>query len=122
MTEALIEAFLNGNDEIKYMFNQKTKEILISEESEIGRDDNDTGEFLVPIPQMTSSEAYDLMVDFAKKQEPEVTQRLIDALNGKKPFRSFKDQIRGQEIEQAWYDYENDYAKRKMSTWLEHSL
>lgn len=122
--DEVVEAFLNGNDEFPYFLNIETKEVLIDfpdagfDEAEIDWDEEDS-DTLVRIPQMTSPEAYDLMMEFAKKQEVEVSRQLIGALNRRKPFRSFKDQIRGLDVEQAWYDFENDYAKREMSTWIE---
>ena len=123
LMDELIESFLNGNDEVTYILDQKTNEILmdipeeLTGEPEIDWDDNDITEFLVPIPQMTSPEAYDLMVSFAKKQDAEISRQLVDVLNGRKPFGAFKDEIKGQGIENDWYDFENDFAKNKMLVW-----
>ena len=123
LIEELVEAFLNGNEEISYAFNQKTKEVisdipeLSTGERQIGNEDN-VAEFLVEIPQMTTPEAYDLMSSFAKKQDAEIANQLVEVLNGQKPFSSFKNKIKGQGIENEWYDFENDYAKSKMLTWL----
>lgn len=123
MIDELVEAYLNGNDEITYMFNQQTKEIildmpeLLTGESESDWDD-DALEFLVIIPQMTGPEAYDLMSRFAKKQDAEIADQLVEALNRRKPFQSFKDRIKGHDIENEWYDFENEYAKSRMLAWL----
>ena len=79
-----IEDFLNGNDEVTYVLKQNTKETLmdmlegLTDEQEIDWDDATA--FLIPIPQMTSSEAYDLMVSFAKKQDVGVGRTIC--LNG----------------------------------------
>lgn len=124
MIDELVEAYLNGNDETSYIFNRETKEILLdmpeslSGEREIERDDNDATQFLMRIPQMTTPEAYDLMVSFATKQDAEIAEQLVDVLNGRKPFQSFKDKIKGHGIENQWYDFENDYAKSRMLAWL----
>lgn len=124
LIEELVEAFLNGNDETSYVLNQQTKEVildmpeLLTGEPEIDWDDEDATEFLVSIPQMTGPEAYDLMSRFAEKQDAQIADQLVEVLNGRKPFRSFKDQIKGQGIENEWYDYENDYAKSRMLAWL----
>ena len=123
LIEELVEAFLNGNDEMAYVFNRQTKEVisdipgLSTGEEQIEKEDN-VAEFLVEIPQMTSPEAYDLMSSFAKKQDAEIANQLVEVLNGQKPFSSFKDKIKGQGIENEWYDFENEYAKNKMLTWL----
>ena len=122
--DELIEAYLNGNDETSYVFNRQTKEILLdtpeplTSEPGIDWDDDDATQFLVMIPQMTAPEAYDLMVSFATKQDAEIAGQLVDVLNGRKAFRSFKDKIRGHGIENKWYDFENDYAKSRMLAWL----
>lgn len=71
------------------------------------------------IPQMTSPEAYRLMEEFAGKQEEKINEELLYALNGQKPFQSFKDKIKGQDIENEWYDFESTYAKKRMREWLE---
>lgn len=126
--EDLIEAFLNGNDEITYVFDKKTKEILIDIREEltgepgIDWDNDDEVAFLVTIPQMTSPEAYDLMVSFAQEQNTEISSQLMDVLNRRKPFRSFKDKVKGQGIENEWYEFENDYAKNKMLAWAEQYI
>lgn len=124
LIEELVEAFLNGNEEMPYVFNTQTKEVILdmpessTGEAEIDWDDADASEFLVRIPQMSGPEAYDLMTRFAEKQDAEIANQLVEVLNGQKPFRSFKDKIKGQGIENEWYDFENNYAKSKMLTWL----
>lgn len=123
ITDELVEAFLNGNEDFPYYLNVKTKEVMIGfSDADIDWDNDGVADSLVEIPQITSSEAYDLMVAFAGKQALEVSEQLIDALNGRKPFRSFKDHIKGLEIERAWYDFENEYAEKEMSTWIECNL
>lgn len=124
LIDELVEAYLNGNDEASYIFNRQTREILVDTpgsltgESEIDLDDDAATQFLVKVPQMTTPEAYDLMVSFAEKQDAEIAGQLVDVLNGRKPFQSFKDQIKGHGIENKWYDFENDYAKSRMLAWL----
>lgn len=119
LIDELIEAFLQGNHELSYAFNMKTKEILL-DGPEIVRDD-DSVEFLLMIPQITSNETYDLMVKFAKKQDSGIATGLLDVLNGRKPFPSFKDKLKERGIAGKWYDFENDYAKNKMMEWLAQS-
>ena len=123
LIEELVEAFLNGNDEMTYVFNPQTKEVIsnipeLSTGVEQIRKEDNVAELLVVIPQMTSPEAYDLMSSFAEKQDAEIANQLVEVLNGKKPFSSFKDKIKGQGIENEWYDFENEYAKGKMLKWL----
>lgn len=123
--DELIEAFLQGDHEFSYAFNIKTKEILldapksVTGEPEIDWDDDKAVEFLLVIPQITSPEAYKLMVKFAEKQDSGIAVELLDVLNGRKPFRAFKDKLGEQEIGDKWYDFENNYAKSRMMEWLE---
>ncbi len=114
LIDELVEAYLNGNDETFYIYNRLTKEI---ETKPIKFPTSET-DGLITIPQMTSTEAYDLMALFAGKQEAEISGQLIDVLKGKQPFQSFKTHIKGQGIENEWYNFENNYAKEKMSVWL----
>lgn len=111
----LVEAYLNGNEETLYVYNRLTKEIIMESTATPSESELDT---LIVIPQMTSSEAHDLMVLFADKQETTISQQLLDVLKGKQPFQSFKEQIKGQGIENEWYDFEGEYAKEKMADWV----
>lgn len=123
--DELIVVFLESDYELSYVLNTKTKEILVDESesltgvSEIDWDDDEAVQFLVRIPQITTSEAFDLMVKFAEMQDASITVQLLDVLNGRKPFRSFKDKLGEQGIGDKWYDYENNYAKNRMLEWLE---
>jgi len=123
--DELIEAFLQGSDELSYVFNVKTKEILLDApesltgEREVDWDDSEAAKFLLRIPQITSPEAYNLMVKFTEKQDSGIGVELLDALNGRKPFQSFKDKLGEQGIGEEWYDFENNYAKKRMLEWLE---
>ncbi len=109
--EELAEAFLDGSDEFSFVYDVEKEEVYLL--SEVDEDE----EYL-PIPQMSSPEAYRLMEDFANEQDDKIREELLNALKGKKPFRSFKDQIKGQDIENKWYEFENAYAKEQMSEWL----
>lgn len=108
----LIEAYLNGNEETSYMYNRVTKEVHIADEAAKSNDE------FVFIPQMTAPEAHHLMEEFANNQEETIAKHLLEALNGKKPFRSFKDGIKGRAIENEWYHFENEYATSKMNEWV----
>jgi hypothetical protein len=123
--EELADAFLDSDIEMSLVFNRQTKELLLdAPESmtgvpEIDWDDDEAVEFLVKVPQITTAEAYDLRVSFAKKQDAELAVQLMDVLNGRKPFRFFKDKLWELNIDRQWYDFENDYAKNRMTAWLE---
>lgn len=120
----LVDAFLFSDVKMKSAFNKETKEVLLdADQSKTGEpgidwDDEKAREKFVPIPQITSSEAHSLMSEFANEQEQELQTLLLDVLNRKKPFSQFKEKVKSLDIEEAWYDYENDYAKREMGKWL----
>lgn len=124
LMDELIDAFLFRSEEMSSVLNVKTGEILIDApdhltgEPGIDWDDEEATEDLVIIPQITTSEAYDLMFMFAKEQDPNVARKLFDALDGRKPFRRFKDKVIMFGIEEKWYEYEKQYAKERILKWL----
>ena len=126
LLDELVDAFLNGsNDELTYVLHRQTDEILLdapeslSGEPEIEWDNVEVAADLVMIPSVTSSEIYDNMVSFAKQQPDPISNHLIHLLKGNKPFRFFKDKINELGIEHYWYEFEQDYAKSRMTEWLE---
>ncbi|KOS63831.1 UPF0158 family protein [Lysinibacillus sp. FJAT-14222] len=126
LLDELAEAFLDGfNDEMSYVLNRRTGEVLLDApealtgEPEIDWDDEEVAADLVMIPTVSSSEMYDVMVSFAKKQPDSITIHLTNVLNGNKPFRFFKEKINELGIENHWYEFEQDYAKSRMTEWLE---
>lgn len=116
LIDELVDAYLYGNDEISYAFNQHTKEII----SDMA--DDDATEYLILIPKITAVECYDLMVTFSKGLDDDIAVLLVEVLNGKRPFRNFKDKISEHGIENKWYDFENNYAKIRMTEWLEEQV
>ncbi|MFJ8100194.1 MULTISPECIES: UPF0158 family protein [unclassified Lysinibacillus] len=125
LLDELVDIFLNGNDNgISYVLNRRTGEVLldapefITGEPEIDWDDEEVAVDLVMIPNVSSSEMYDVMVSFAKKQSDPITMHLINVLNGRKPFRIFKEKINELGIENHWYQFEQDYAMSRMTEWL----
>ncbi|MFJ6210189.1 UPF0158 family protein [Lysinibacillus sp. NPDC092081] len=126
LLDELVDIFLSGNDnEMSYVLNRRTGEVLldapevITDEPEIDWDDEEVAADLVMIPNVSSSEMYNVMVSFAKKQPDSITIHLINVLNGNKPFRFFKEKINELGIENHWYQFEQDYAKSRMTAWLE---
>ena len=125
LIDELIVVFLESDYELSYVLDTKKKEIFLDApeslngEPGIDWEDDEAVQFLLRIPQITTSEAYNLMVKFAEKQDSSITVQLLDAMNGRKPFRSFKDKLGDQGIGDKWCDFENNYAKNRMLEWLE---
>lgn len=125
LLDELVDAFLYGNnDEISYVLNRRTGEVLLDApesltgEPGIDWDDEEMDADLIMIPNVTSSEMYDVMVNFAKNQPDSITIHLLNALNENKPFRCFKNKISELGIENHWYEFEQNYAKSRMKEWL----
>lgn len=120
----IIDAYLHNDIEIKYALDTNNGQVLmdapesLTGEPEIDWDDEDATDSLVPIPQITSNEAYDSMVRFAEKQEPTIAEKLIDVLNRRKPFRNFKDKVIELGIDDEWYTFEQNDAKEAIFDWL----
>jgi len=109
--DELIDIFLYGNDELLCAYNRKTEEVIT--------DVNEVTGDLVKIPQISSTECYDLMVNFSKRLDDDTAALLVEVLNGERPFGAFKNKVSEHGIENKWYEFENNYAKIKMVEWLE---
>jgi hypothetical protein len=80
-------------------------------------DEND--EQYLQIPSLGSHEGYRIMEDFAVDQEDErVREKLFRALDGRRPFRSFKDALPGNLLN-TWYAYHEQRLRREALDWLE---
>lgn len=110
--EDLVEAFLLNNVEVSSVYNRVSKEVIFDEKA---------GQDLIVIPQITSKEAYGLMVQFAKEQKDPATEQLLAMLQEKKPFNKFKSQLHLLDLGDAWYEFENEYARGYMTAWLEEN-
>jgi len=96
LLDELADVFLYGNDEeMSYVLNRRTGEVLLDApealtgEPEIDWDDEEVAADLVMIPSVSSSEMYDVMISFAKKQPDSITIHLMNVLNGNKAFSIF---------------------------------
>ena len=75
------------------------------------------------IEKWTSSEAFEMMADFAEQltENKQLQSKLIDALNKKKPFREFKFVIENSgNYRQQWFDFKNswqqDFVERQLNS------
>ena len=127
VTQELIDAFLMHDDKFSNVLNRVTDEIILDAsefmtgEPEIDWDDEDIDENLIVIPQISSSEAFEIMLSFTTEQEPVVREKLREILNGRKPFQNFKDTVHIVGLAQSWYSFENDCAKKYLIEWLEEN-
>ncbi len=72
------------------------------------------------IPVFESSKAYRFMEDFIYELEnEEARKKLVYAIQGKKPFRRFKDALQAfPDIEKQWYGFEEKRMKEYIVEWL----
>ena len=121
LIDELVVIFLESDYKVTYKLNTTTKKILVDTSKPLTEElgSNGEDEETVRIPQITKSEAYDLMVKFAEMQDSTIAVQLLDVLTGRKPFNSFQDKLGEHGIGDKWYDYENNYAKKKMFAWLD---
>lgn len=127
LTQELIDAFLFQGEGFSYVLNRVTGEILLDAsefmtgEPGIDWEDEEMDENLIVIPQISSSEAFEIMLSFTTEQETVVRDRLREILNGRKPFRNFKDTVQIMGLAESWYSFENDCAKKYLIEWLEEN-
>ena len=124
--EELIIAFMSNDTEPDYVFNRSTMEIILdaeflTDEPEIDWDDEEMTEHLILIPKLSSHEAFEVMVQFAKEQDSEIRSQLLNILEGRKPFRNFKDKVFTLGVQDSWYRFENDYVTNEVTQWLKEN-
>lgn len=124
LIEELTDAFLFNSMETRNVLNIKTGEILLDApealtgEPEIDWESDEAENFII-IPEITSSEAYDIRVLFSEEQNAKSGAILLEAVNIRKPFRNFKFQLAQLDLEEEWYGYEYQYALNRMAEWLD---
>lgn len=124
LIEELADAFLFNSMETRNVLNIETGEILLDAPEALTGEpeidwESDEAENLIIIPQIMSSEAYDIRVLFSEEQNAELGAILLEALNLRKPFRNFKFQLAQLDLEEEWYGFEYQYALNRMSEWLD---
>lgn len=124
LLDELVDIYLQGPQvEMMSVLDTRTGEILLdASESLTGEPpidwDDEESCFLFEIPTASSAEMFHVMVAFTKQQPERISKVLCVALDGRKPFRSFKDAINNVGIDQQWYDFEQLYATEMMTNWL----
>lgn len=82
-------------------------------DDDIGYEDLENEDRYFPIEPITSHEGYQIMQDFAVSVESdEIRDHLFVVLEGKKPFRNFKDTLVDYpDIEKIFYEYKDNRLK-----------
>ena len=116
LIDQLADAFLNGEDELRFLYNRQTQEVYVPLEEEV--DEWEVNDYLEVVPVKNSREMYEVMVEFSQQFEGKIEEALYQALNGRKPFRAFKEAASVVGVIEQWYDFELQYAKNQMNKWL----
>lgn len=79
----------------------------------ISHEDVEHDDRYFPLAPITSDEGYEIMQDFAaSEQSDEIRGYLINALEGKKPFRNFKDTLAEYpDVQKRFYEYKGNRLK-----------
>lgn len=80
----------------------------------------DTEERYQRVPEVWSDEAYEIMVNFIRTvRNNRIADALWNAIEGRKPFRRFKDALhRYPELLDAWYTFEEEAYREIAKEWL----
>ena len=82
-----------------------------------GFDDEDK---YLPIETIGSSESFRFMEAFAETlKDKNLQSRLIQSLEGKKPFANFKVVVENSPARQAWFDFRNNQHTSRAKEWIE---
>ena len=126
LIDELIDIYLEGvQPEIGYVLDCRNDEVLLDApqsltgEPEIDWDGEEASAYL-EIPTSSSSEMFQVMMEFAQKQPADKMKVLLVALDGRKPFRQFKDKVLELGIDEEWFKFERLYARNIMIKWLEN--
>jgi hypothetical protein len=72
------------------------------------------------IPSLASHEGFEIMDDFARSQDDRrVRGALLDALDRRRPFRSFKDALLNfPDVRERWFAYHEERMREEARAWL----
>jgi hypothetical protein len=123
LIEDIIQALDKADFETRYYFNKETWGITSF--SDYGDYDEDEENELdlskwVNINEIDSFEKYNLMEDFAVRQNDRLRELINVALNGKGAFRRFKDVLYSfPEEQEKWYEFEHEWLKQQAIDFLD---
>ena len=125
LMDELIDAYLDNNLEHPYYLDLHTGQVILdmdeayTGEPGIDWDDEENEERYIDIPKVDSNEAFDVMSKFAQRTESDPKDKLLDALNGNKPFRRFKDTLYELDLWEEWDTFEHKVAEEAIQSWME---
>lgn len=128
--DELCDAYATNSAEIEHFLDIETGKLVVRmdplltgvRDEELDEElDEGFGEKYLRVPKIETSEAYELMVDFAETvTSSSLRNRLEASLSGRKPFRAFKDALYDfPEEREQWFDFEREAHRREVLQWLQ---
>lgn len=124
----LEEAFDSGDGMMRWYLDRETGDLIplsdwdeIEEEREIREAiDDDADDRYLAVPSLPSHEGFRIMEDFARSlDDGRARGALLDALERRRPFRSFKDALEGfAGVREAWFAYHSERLRQDAVSWL----
>jgi len=121
-------AFDSGDGMTRWYLDRETGDVIglaewdeIEEEAEIrAAIDEDADDRYLAIPSLSSHEGFRIMEDFARSLDDDRARgALLDALDRRRPFRSFKDALeRFAGVGEAWFAYQSERLRQDAAEWL----
>lgn len=76
---------------------------MLSDEEDSAQEALDNTERYLPVELVSSREAFSVVADFVETvDDPDMQQRLADALNGRKPFANFNHLVHTTKVREQW--------------------
>lgn len=121
----LVEAIDMQNDMISYYFNKRENELVFVMD-DVYCDEEDNKKLLETIENnfkdyiaLPLADEYKMMEDFCGEQTQEVQNILNKILNGKRPFRKFKDKVFELDIRDKWFAFQKEKLEKVAIDWCE---
>ena len=121
----LVEAIEIQNDEISYYINKQENQLVFVMD-DMYCDEEDNKKLLETIENnfkdyiaLPLADEYKMMEDFCGEQTQEVQNILNKILNGKRPFRKFKDKVFELDIRDEWFAFQKEKLEKVAIDWCE---
>ncbi len=121
----LVDALEMQSNEITYYVN-KHDNSLVFVMDDVYCDEEDNKKLLETIKNnfrnyisLPLVDEYEIMEDFCDEQTKEIQNILNKILNGKSPFRKFKDKVFELDIRDEWFEFQKEKLEKVAIDWCE---
>ncbi len=121
----LVDALEMQSNEITYYVN-KHDNSLVFVMDDVYCDEEDNKKLLETIENnfrnyisLPLVDEYEIMEDFCDEQTKEIQNILNKILNGKSPFRKFKDKVFELDIRDEWFEFQKEKLEKVAIDWCE---